>query len=342
MNELNLKDLDRLTSELSSFARSDVPMPEGLRQLCESIPAGRLKKLTGELAEATAQGQPLSGSLRSSSIAVPPSFAALVRCGEISGDMGGVLDFALENGRRLRRHRASMSTLFVYPMLVLLVLLVIISFATTFIVPKFQDIYDQLGAELPEPTQVAVNISSFFLGGGFIVLPLLALVFLYLLVAAFREKLPPWLLNWLPGVRNLVYLSDTAVMTEFIGHLLAHGVPLPEACRAAALVVSQNEMHDSLVQMAATAEQGGVSSHELNPRIPATAAWLYRQGEARGTLVETCRGIALYCESRFDLLSRRTLYLMEPLFILMISVLCGFFVISLYLPLFNIPKLLGR
>jgi len=342
MNRLNPNDLDRLTSELASFARSGVPMPEGLAQLHESLPAGQLKKLTSETAEATGQGAALSDALKSSSVKVPDSFVALVRCGEIGGDMCGVLDFALENGRRLRRHRASMSTLFVYPMLVLLILIIVFGLALAFIVPKFKDIYDQLGAELPEPTQILVGFSQFLASGGMLFAIVLVIASLYLVIAAFLDRLPQWMIGSLPGVRGLVNLSDTAIMTEFVGRLLDRGVPLPEACRAASLVVSKNDMRESLLRMAEVAEQGGASSQELNPGMPATAAWLYRQGESRGTLSDACAGIARYCEARFDLVSRRTLYLMEPLFILVIALVIGYTVIALYLPLFNIPKIVGK
>ncbi len=343
MSTIDINELDRLTSELASFARSGVPLPEGLAQLHSSLPGGKLKSLSGELSAATAQGQPLSEALKNSSITVPASFAALVRCGEISGDLSGVLDFALKHGRRLKNHRASMMTILIYPLLVLVVMVVILAFTMMVIMPRFTDIYEQLGAQLPGPTQLLVDVSDMF-SQGFGILVVLALLAVggYLLIAAASERLPSRLMAFLPGVRSLVYLSDTSIMTEFVGHLLGRGVPLPEACRAASLVVYNEDMRRSLEKMAVASEQGGTSGDELNSGIPATAAWLYRQGEARGTLADSCAGIARYCENRFEIVSRRTLHLMEPMFILIISVFCGAMVIALYLPLFNIPKIMGH
>lgn len=342
MSRLNNRDLDRLTSELSSFARSDVPMPQGLAQLSDSLSSGELKVLAGQLATSTDQGQPLSEALTTASVTTPPPFIALVRCGEISGDMGGVLDFALKHGRMLRRHRSSMSTILVYPTLVLLVLVIVLSFVAMFVVPQFKDVYDMLGAELPFPTRVVVGFSSIMSSWGALLLLLLVGIGIYLLVVVLMDKLPARFLELMPGVSNLVYLSDTAIMSEFIGHLLSRGVPLPEACHAASLVVYNGNMRRSLEEMASEAERGAASAGKLSSRVPATAAWLYRQGEARGTLPETCSGIARYCESRFELLSRRTLYMMEPVLILVIALLVGFVVVSFYLPLFNIPKIVGR
>ena len=89
------------------------------------------------------------------------------------------------------------------------------------------------------------------------------------------------------------------------------------------------------------AEKGGASAEQLDPDMPATAAWLYRQGEARGTLAEACLGISSYCDNRFEIVSRRALYALEPLFIVLISVFIGFVTVSFYLPLFNIPKVLA-
>lgn len=342
MSQLTEKEMDRLAGELASFARSGVPLPEGLAQLEASLPSGKLKNLAAHAATGTEQGRPLSDTLESGRVRVPASFAALVRCGEISGDMGGVLDYTLKHGRRLKQHRSSMATILIYPLLVLLVLIMIMLFAAVFVVPRFKDIYDQLGAELPGPTELLVQMSNFFAGAGFLLVIALVIVSVYLLVAAVTERLPARVMELLPGMRNLLYLSDTAVMTEFVGHLLSRGVPLPEACRAASLVVYRPDMRQSLENMAAVAEQGGNSSEKMNSHVPATAAWLYRQGEVRGTLSESCAAIAGYCERRFDLLSRRTLYMMEPMFVLIIAIACGFALISLYLPLFNIPKIVGR
>lgn len=342
MNSLSLNDLDRLTGELASFARSDVPLPEGLAQLEATLPHGKLKNLAGQTAEATRQGKPLSEALASANVGVPESFIALVHCGEISGDLDGVLDFAMKHGRRLKQHHSSTATILIYPILVIMVLFFIMWFTSALVIPRFRDIYDMLGAELPGPTQIIISVSN-LMGGSFgALIAILAIGFgLYLLIAATTDRIPTRLLDLLPGVKQLIYLGDTAVMTEFLGHLLAHGVPLPDACRAASLVVNHADMRSSLEEMAKASELGGASADLLSPRVPATAAWLYRQGEERGTLADACAGIAHYCESRFDLLSRRTLYLMEPLLIFIIAMLCGFMVIALYLPLFNIPKIVG-
>lgn len=341
MPNLNFNDMDRLTSELNSFARSNVPMPEGLKHLEKTMPPGKLKQLSGELAEATANGVPLSQALRDATVTVPPAFSAMVRCGEITGNMNEMLNFAMDNARRIRRHRASLTTLFVYPTIVLVVFLLIVMFLLYWVVPQFVMIYDQIGAELPAINQWIIQASKFLGGNGVIILPLLILAAVFVTFMALRDSLPGALLNNVPGVGKLMHLSDTATMTEALAHLLTRGVPLPDACRAASLTVSQPDMRKSLERMADTAEKGGATADALDPDVPATAAWLYRQGEARGTLPEACKGISAYCEQRFDMVSRRALHAIEPLFVVIISLFCGFVTVAFYLPLFNLPKILG-
>lgn len=341
MSSLNLNDVNRLMSELASFARTGVPIPEGLKQLHASLPEGQLKVLAAETEQSVRQGTPLSEALSSSSVQVPAAFVALVRCSEISGDLAASIDFGLKYSRRLKQYKTSTATIMIYPLLIFIVLLAITGVTTALVVPQFRSIYDQLGAELPTPTRMVIGFSEFMRSGGVVVLLGLLGLAIYLLIMTARDQLPMTILRFIPGVRKLTYLGDTAIMTEFVGHLVERGVPLPEACKAASLMVHNPDMRASLESMAAASESGATTAEHLNENVPATAAWLYQQGEQRGTLVDACAGIAGYCESRFDLLSRRMLFMLEPLIILVIAVVCGFAVVALYLPLFNIPRFLS-
>lgn len=342
MGSLKVDELERLTSELASFARAGIPMPQGLRQLEQSLGHGRLRTVAGFLAEETDKGVPLSEALQRSPVPVAPEFASVMACAEQSGDLRAVLDFAADHARRIQRHRAAISTALVYPAFVLLALLASGMLMLVFIVPTFKDIYDQLGAELPYPTQLVVWAGTFMTQyGGVLFVALVVFVGAVIFSSGFRDRFYN-AVGALPGFRGLAALSDTALFMKFIGRMTARGVPLPDSLRAASTAVWLARTRDSLRAMAGAAAGGHMVAPLLSGEVPATAAWLFSQAEQRGDLPAACEGIADYCEDRFDRISKRALAVLEPTLLLVVALSVGFLVISMYLPLFNIPKIVGR
>jgi type II secretory pathway component PulF len=342
MARLTPEQLDQLIHELASLARTGVPLPQGLAQLAATLPAGLFRESVEKLSAEVEQGAPLSRALEAMPAQVPPELSALAACGEATGDMRQLLEFALEHSRRVRRFRSALLTTMVYPVLLMCVAAASLSFVLVFIIPKIQEIFDQLGAELPAITQWMINVSRVVSG------PLgiaLVTVFVLLLLGSlvyrpFHDALYRFL-GSMPGYRGLIALSDTAVSMKFVERMLARGVPLPATLATGALAMSLQESRNALYSMSTAAAQGQKTGAHLSPSTPAVAAWMYRQAEERGDLPATCGGIADYCEDRFERLSKRTVAVFEPFIILVVAVIVAVIVASVYLPLFNIPKIIG-
>ncbi len=342
MKKLSSEELDRLMRELASFSRSGLPMPAGLKQLASSLRPGRMQDLVSATAADLERGSSLSEALAKRPEAVTPEFIALIRCGEISGDLHGILAFAVEHGRRLQQHRSSLITTLIYPAMVFVALFISAWLVANFIVPHFVDIFNQLGAELPAPTQFFIFMMSWIASPlGTLNILLLAAYVVFLLVRGPVRDRAAAAFGRLPGFRGLAALSDTALMMKFVGRMTARSVPLPDALRAASLAVWLRASRDSLRRMGEAAEQGQPVGPHLSAETPATAAWLFVRAEERGDLPAACEGIADYCEDRFDRLSKRAVAVLEPVLLIVVALAVGLMLVSLYLPLFNIPKLVG-
>jgi len=342
MPNLSFEDLDRLTRELSSLSRSGIPLPDGLRQLSSTLKPGRLKSLSGELAVASDKGVPLSQALSGASVSVPRGFVALIQCAEVSGDLRSVLAFAVEHSRRIKRHRSGVLTTLVYPTFVVMILIGTLYFLSNSIIPRLIETELQLGAEFPPLTRLVFGVSRWFYGreGALLAILLAALVVSVLLVRPIRER-ALGLLGRLPGFRPLIGLSDAALFTHTVGRMLKHRVPLPYALEASSLAVWEGDTRNMLEQMSHAAAQGNRVGPLLRGRIPSMAVYLFRQGEERGDLADTCEGIADYCEERFERVSKRALAILEPAILLAVALCIGAILAGIYLPLFSIPKVVG-
>lgn len=343
MSRLTGTDLDRLARELASYARCGVPMPAGLRRLESALRPGPMRDTVAALSNDLERGTALSDALARAGTGVPRDFVAMVRCGEIAGDLSSILQFSLDQSRRIKRHRSALITAMVYPVFVLLTLVAVTWIVMTLIVPRMKDIFQQLGAQLPGPTQFVMDLAAWVNSpaGAFVILLLLAVPLLIVVNGRVRDRFAEHAVQ-LPGMRGLVALSDTALYMNFVSRMVSRSVPLPEALRAASMAVWLKESRAALLRMSTAAEQGNPVSAHLSPDTPSTAAWLFARGEERGDLPAVCEGIAADCEERFDRLSKRAVAVLEPLLILLVALGVAYLLISLYLPLFSIPKIVGR
>lgn len=341
MASLTAAEIDQFMTELDGLVRTNAPLPDGLRRFAAGRPAGSQRQFCERLAAGLESGKPFDQAARDSGVRVPPHVIAVLRCMEISGKGSEILDFAVNHGRRCRRHRDALVTAAFYPALVLLVCMGILWLFANFLHPRLVDIFSQLGAELPGATLLAIGLGRLFTGpaGTSVMVLLAAILATFFLVARLRELLIEAIAA-LPGLDTLVAVGDTAVSMRFVGVMLKGGVPLHVALEAAGFSVALERTRAALRIMSRAAESGQPSAPHLPRTTPATAAWLYRSAEERGDLPETCLGISDYCENTFDRLSVRRLAIFEPLMIVALALFIGFFVISSYLPLFMIPKVI--
>lgn len=342
MAKMTLDDLDHFSRELAHLTQSGAPLPEGLKSFSNSMRRGRLKTVSAEAAQSMQRGKSLSQSLEETSVGVPPEFIHLVRSGETSGDLGSILTFAADQARRVKRHRAALATAFSYPIFVLITVALVFYLFSKTLMPKFADIYLQLGAaQLPPVTQFILDVGYFFRGtsGSILGVGLIGL-FLLQFMPEMRDRHYRLMLK-VPGMSLLATLSDTSAAMRTLSSMLSRGVPMSDALRTSKLVVWDADFRHSLEEMAVAAEQGHATGEHFSQKAPPTAAWLYGEAERRGDLAQACDGIARYCEEWFDRISVRSIAIVEPLLIVILGVLMGVLIISMYLPLFMIPKVMG-
>jgi type II secretory pathway component PulF len=343
MPQLDPRDLDRLTSELASLVRTGIPMPQGLRRLSTDLSTGHLRTLVNDAAAATERGEQLSDAIAKSQVGVPPEFIAFLKCAESSGDSHALLDFAVEHGRRVSRHREFIASAIFYPCILMIALVCIALFHAQMGQGKQLDIFTQVSFERGSAlTRMAMTFGEFMrsttgytFSGLFIALFAAPLVSRRVRNALLKQ------IEHMPLVEGLVVTSDTALWSKFVGAMLAKGVPVPLALSAASMAVSSSSTRRALTAMARTAEQGAPLSNSLPKSMPTAAAYIFRQGEERGSLASACTGISDYCEDRFDLLSRRASALLEPVLLVIVGVSILVFLVVSYAPLFDFPKLVG-
>lgn len=343
MAKLTFDEVLRFAQELGSITRSDIPLPEGLRELSRHMDSSRLQSYSRHIAEELDKGKSLPEAMRAAPLQMPPEFIAITEAIEITGEPRAILDFTVEQSRKMQRHRAAILTALIYPVTIMAAAIGIVYFIAFTMAGRFEEVFETLRVAMPGSMQFVVNILGFLMTppGLILGIGIISALIVAVTIERIRDKFLGQAVK-LPGVTTLASLSDTAIFAKQLAHMLSRGVPLPLALKSSALTVTQQAAREALYEMSEAAEAGRPVAEHLHPGIPSTAAFLFRQGEERGDLAAACENISEYCSARFERQSARAIILLEPFLFFILGLIIMTIVFLGYIPLLQIPMAVGR
>jgi general secretion pathway protein F len=339
------RDLVAFTQELATLVEAGLPLDRALAILGELTPSRRLRSIAGALLEAVRGGASLGDALAQHQ---PRPFSRLYVNMVRAGERGGVLDATLKRlGEYLEEAQALRETLvsaLIYPALLATVGAGAVVFLMTFVIPRFADIFRDLGGAIPVPTQVLLEVSG-GLQRYWWVLALAALALglgARVALATPRARLAAdRLVLRLPLVGEIVRKGETARFTRILGTLLRSGVPL-----IGALVVVKEMLSSRPLARAVDGLADGVRSGAglFRPMaaaevFPPLAVHMVRVGEETGRLEEMLLKVGAVLEADTRRRLTRLVALAEPVIILAMGLLIGFIVLAMLLAIFSISEL---
>jgi type IV pilus assembly protein PilC len=344
-NRVPLKDISVMARQFATMINSGLSILRSLAILAQQTENKELARVLGEVRLDVERGASLSAALNRHPKVFNRLFVAMVRSGESSGTLDLVLQrlaHTIEKQVELRRKVKSAMT---YPVMVGIVVFTIAMIMLVFIVPQFETIYASLGGELPAPTQLLLKISK-------IVRTFFPLLIVLGIVGAvlFRRwiKTDKGRAIWdafklrVPVFGGLVQKTALARFARTLGSLTRAGVPILESLEIVAETAG-NTVVATAVHDTQRGVKGGDSiarpleQHEV---FPPMVVQMMAVGEETGALDEMLDKIADFYESEVEATVDALTSLIEPMLIVVMGVMVGGMIISLYLPLFNIIKLI--
>jgi type IV pilus assembly protein PilC len=342
---IKLKDTAVFSRQFATMINSGLSLIRALAILTEQTENQQLAKIAGEVRLDVERGASLSAAMSKHPKVFNHLYIAMVK----SGEAGGVLDSVLtrladtiEKQVELRRKIKSAMT---YPIVVLVICSVIAIAMLLLIVPQFKAIYADLGGTLPLPTRVLISVSdllkSFF--------PIFVLVGVgagyafrrWIKTDSGRPKWDAFKLR-VPVGGSLVRKAALARFSRTLAALTRSGVGILEALDIVA-ETSGNEV----VSVAVRETQGAVKRGDTLARplaehevFPPMVVQMISVGEETGALDEMLDKIADFYDQEVSATVDALTSLIEPLLICIMGVIVGGMIISLYLPMFNIIKLI--
>ncbi len=338
---VKLKPLAVFARQLSGLINAGLPLMRAISVLIEQTQdAGLRASLTLVQADVEA-GLSFSAALGKYPHAFPPLMVSLVRVGETGGFLGDSLALIAKTYQSDAELRDKLRAASTYPMVVLIIALIAVVGMVTFIVPVFEGMFASLGGELPLPTQILVNISHNMAW----ILPLLVVLsmvgwFWWLKnknTVPVRRAIDPLKLK-LPLFGPLITKLAVARFARNLSMMLAAGVPLIQALASVSQAANNWAVEEAIAAVQQSVRDGKSFATPLAKAgiFPPMVAQMVSVGEESGTLPDMLGTVADLYEAEAKTATEQFASTIEPILIVLIGVLIGGMVLTLYLPMFSI------
>ena len=337
------KRLMVFTRQLATLIDAGLPLLRGLRILLKQEKSKGLREALTGMGESVEGGSTFSEALGQYPYTFDNLYVNMVKAGEAGGVLEEVLTRLAEFQEKAERIKAKVKSAMVYPIVVLVAALGILTFLMIFIIPKFAEIFEDLlgGKELPPLTQFVVNISDAVANEWYIILGWIFGIIIISKILRGTERGS----NMLDAVKLKVPLfgplfrkGAVARFARTLGTLMGSGVPVLQALTivrdtAGNSVVSSaiQRVHDAVKEgdsMAMPMEACGV--------FPGMVVSMVDVGEETGALPEMLVRVADNYDEEVDTAVEGMTSIIEPIMIVMLALIIGTIVIAMFVPLISI------
>ena len=339
--KVNLKDLSIFCRQFATMINAGVSLVRCLDVLEQQTNSPRLKEIIRDIEAEVQGGATLSRSMAKFPRVFSNLTTGLVRAGEVGGVLDETLDRLagfLEKDMELRRKVKSSMT---YPVLVMVVAVGIVTFLVTFILPKFIQLFKELGMtddKFPMPTLILMRISNFATSKWYIMIGIIVAT----TIAMNRIKATKTGRRYFDIVKlkapvfgSLNHKIAIARFARTFSTLLSSGVPILQAMETVAGTVDNDIISDAILMSRAAIREGDTIADPLaaSKMFPPMVVQMITIGEETGQLDSMLSKVADFYESEVDAALESLTSALEPVLIVFLGVVVGFIVVAMFLPL---------
>jgi type IV pilus assembly protein PilC len=344
-NRVKIKDLAVFNRQFATMIDSGLSLLRALNILAEQTESKALAHVVSEVRMDVEKGSSLSQAMGRHPKAFNRLYISMVRAGEIGGNLDQTLLQLADTLEKQVELRHKIKSAMTYPVAVLALVLCILTAMLLFVVPMFKTLYDGLGGTLPLPTRLLLKASSITVHF-FPILLLLMGGFVFgfkrwITTEKGRDVFDAFKLK-VPVFGKLVHKTAITRFSRTLASLLRSGVPILES-----LEITSDTVGNTVASKAVKDVQEGVKQGEPIARrmeqhaiFPPMVVQMLAVGEETGAVDTMLDKVGEFYEQEVAALVASLTSLLEPLLIVVLGGTVGSMVISLYMPMFNIIKLI--
>jgi len=336
------------TRQLATLIDSGLPLLRGLTVLGKQEPNPVLRGTINSLADSVQGGSTFSESLAQHPRIFDKLYVNMVKAGELGGVLEVVLTRLAEYQEKAHKLKNKIVAAMVYPVIVMFIAVAILTFLMLFIVPKFKEMFaDMGGAELPTISKVVFGFSDFMMAINFIVPNAVWILFgLFGVWVIFQfwgrtkggRRILDTIKLRIPLFGEIQRKSAVSRFSRTLGTLVTSGVPILQALNitketAGNVVISEaiNKVHESVKE-----GESIVQPLQASKVFPSMVISMVDVGEETGQLPEMLLKIADVYDDEVDNAVTALTSVLEPIMIVFLALVVGAIVFALFLPLIKI------
>ena len=339
-------DVMIFTRQFSTMIDAGLPIVQSLDVLTEQTDNKPLKDIIRGVRRDVSGGSTLADALSKHPKAFDELYVNMVRAGEAGGVLNTILNriaMFIEKANKLKK---KVKGAMIYPATIVVVAVGVVTILLLYVIPVFAELYGGMGKSLPAPTQITINVSDFFranflyLAGG-IVLSFIGLQ-MYYKTAQGRFVVDGIMLK-MPIIGDLLRKVAVARFSQNMSILLASGVPILDGLAITARTAGNKVIEKAIMEARISISEGKTVAEPLEKSkvFPPMVCQMVAIGENTGALDSMLKRVGDFYEDEVDNSVANLTALMEPVIMIVLGVVLGGLVISMYLPIFQMGSLIN-
>ena len=337
-------DVLTFTRQMATLFNAGLEIDRVLQIIIPLTRKARMRAVVEDLLARMQEGSTLSNALGRHPKVFGNLYASMVHAGEASGALGPILQRLADFMEVAHATRSQVISQLVYPTILTVAGGAAVMVLLIFVIPRFTEIFSDLGQALPLSTQILLAFSGFFLKAWWALLGGIVGAWVIFRRLIKRTEGRRWWDRFklrLPIVGELIKKIDVGRFTRTLGTLLTSGVPILEAMSIVEETMTNQVLADLVGDLTEAVRAGRPLALPLQASedFPPLATQMIAVGEESGRLEEMLLQVADIFDADVQTTVRRLTALVEPVIILVMGVVVGFIVLSILLAVFSITAI---
>lgn len=341
------KELMTFTRQFATLVDAGLPLLRGMRILLKQERHPALREALNGMSESIEAGNTFSESLTLYPKIFDDLFINMVKAGEAGGVLETVLLRLAEFMEKAEKIKNKVKGAMIYPIVVLVAAFGIVTFLMSFVIPKFEQIFLDLGVQMPAFTQFVIDVSAFVKGN--IIAILVSIVALVVGIKIFKKtskggEIMDRLAMKMPLTGPLVKKTAIGRFARTLGTLMSSGVPVLQALNIVRDTSGNVAVAEAIQQVHDSVKEGDSMSlpMEASGIFPGMVISMVDVGEETGALPEMLIRIADNYDDEVDNAVEGLTAAIEPILIIFLAVVVGGIVIAMFMPMMSIMGGIGQ
>jgi type IV pilus assembly protein PilC len=344
--KIKLDDFLLFNQQLAALNHAGLPVLQSIQMLRQRSPNPKLRVVLADVEARIKAGSALSAAFEAQGETFPRIYTASILAGERSGNLDDVLRRYVEYTKAIAQLRRKIRGALTYPVILLCAAFILIGVLTTFVIPQFSSLYQNVGTELPVITTVVVGLSTGVRENIYWLGPLIAGAiigfFSWRRTEGGRRTIDRWILK-IPIVGDLIRQMTTAQLSRSLATLLAGGITLVESFQIGLASIVNRELLRSTEPALSKIREGKPFTESLDAAgwMPPLAVDMIGVGERSGSLREMLDEVAGFYDAETEVKLGQLTTFIEPAILITMGCIVVTILLAIYLPLLQMVTKVG-